>query len=168
MTDYGLSPSFQAATNLSSIEAYLRGLQQPRPQPVSGTVRDAQAFKARLDAFAQDITRAGENLMRRGIGEAFVGLVQSNPVGNPATWKRPRKGYVGGRSRNAWQIEVNGVAGREALAALGSIKLGDRISLKNPSPYMEALNRGHSRQAPAGWIDAVLNRVRAKLAAGGR
>lgn len=127
---------------------------------------DATQFRAAIDAFQQSVRDKAVDLQKRAIAEVFAGLVQGNPVGNPSLWKRPaRKGYVGGTSRRAWRIEVGGVLG-STVAQLGSVKLGDRVRVLNEVPYMQALNEGHSRQAPAGWIQAVVERVAAKYRGG--
>jgi hypothetical protein len=127
---------------------------------------DVAQFKAAIDKFQEAVRGTGLDLQKRAVAEVFTGLVQENPVGNPSLWKRPaRKGYVGGTSRRAWTIDVGGGAGG-GLGVLGSVKLGDRVRVSNPVEYMDALNRGHSRQAPAGWIEAVVERVTAKYRGG--
>ena len=52
------------------------------------------------------------------------------------------------------------VATAQGYAAIGALPVGTkRVFLVNPTPYMERLNRGWSRQAPAGWIDNALRLV---------
>lgn len=164
-----------------------------------GTVKDAAAFRARLEEFQRAANAAHGALFKRCLGEVLSGLVLANPVGNPDYWRinqyglrkkskrRKVKGYVGGHSRKNWQItltpsavgELDGAepnarqtVNRE-LAVVAALPVGGgrlasvtRTSayLVNVVPYMENLNRGRSKQAPAGWIDAVLARVMAKHA----
>lgn len=138
------------------------------PEPPSGTAVDAADFKARMDTFMAAVRGGAENLQKRAVAECFNGLVLANPVGNPSLWKRPaRKGYVGGTSRRSWRIGVNGPGTGNPLQELAGAKLGDRVTITNEQPYMESLNRGHSKQAQPGWIQAVIDRVVAKLQRGG-
>lgn len=154
----------------------------------SGTVRDAAAFRRTLEQFHAHAMQQHRALFNRVMAETLSGLVLANPVGNPDRWQRPRKGYVGGHSRRNWQVsltpeavpEIAGVdpsgrmatdQGYAAIAALPMAQPGrlastgtTRAYLVNVVPYMERLNQGWSRQAPAGWIDAVLARVMAKHA----
>lgn len=146
------------------------------PSFINGTVRDAAAFRARIEAFQRHVQEKQLATFKRVMAEALTGLVKANPVGNPTTWKRPRKGYVGGHSRRNWQVslatnvaeipgtDANGAASmRDGYTAIGAIPLGTKKAfLINPVPYMERLNQGWSKQAPTGWIDAVLARVLAK------
>jgi hypothetical protein len=68
------------------------------------------------------------------------------PVGNPSLWQHPAPhGYVGGRARSSWG-HGNESIWREVDGGL-SIEQGSNVV------YIEPLNRGHSTQAPAGFID---------------
>lgn len=149
------------------------------------TTADASVFRARLEDFERHVQQKHHMLFKRVAAELLTVLVNGNPVGNPSFWKRPRKGYVGGHSRRNWQIknapaavelpgvdkdqtpprfndasQSMGTAVTDGYAAIGALPLGTkRVFLVNPTPYMERLNRGWSRQAPAGWIDAALRLV---------
>lgn len=82
-------------------------------------------------------------------------------------------GYVGGRARGNWQSStINPVAGEtgridkggfETLqanrAALSSLRPYSRSFLSNNVPYINRLNEGHSRQAPAGFVEGAIDRV---------
>ncbi len=128
---------------------------------------DAQGFSAAIAEFQRSVRGAAVELQKRAVAEVFTGLVQGNPVGNPSLWKRPaRKGYVGGTSRRSWTIEVNGAPSGGSVIGLASVQFGDRVRLSNPVPYMDRLNEGWSRQAPPGWIQAVVERVAAKYRGG--
>lgn len=139
-----------------------------------GTTRDAAVFRARLEGYREHIKRAAHKTLQRVLAETLTQLAQENPVGDPTFWKRPRAGYVGGHSRRNWQVKLvpQAVAKpgvdpaavmTEGLTEIARLPMGTRKAyLVNPVPYMERLNRGWSRQAPVGWIDAVLQRVLAK------
>lgn len=144
----------------------------------SGTVRDAAAFRAKLEQFKREAMAKHDALFKRVMAEALTLLVQANPVGNPTIWKHPRKGYVGGHSRRNWQVATNNpeaivelpgtsvsLSTTAGYAAIGAIPSGtQKAYLVNQVPYMERLNQGWSRQAAPGWIQAALARVMAKYA----
>lgn len=156
-----------------------------RPMPPflgrNASTRDAALFRLRLEEWKRYVRRkVTPRALKRAVAELLTGLVRTNPVGNPSFWKRPRRGYVGGHSRRNWQItkspvapELPGadpkpgaanIAATEGYAAINALpQTTVRVFIVNPVPYMERLNRGWSRQAPAGWIDAELARVIAKL-----
>lgn len=48
-----------------------------------------------------------------------------------------------GEARNSWQMEAT----------------EDQTVVQSSSPYMGALNNGHSQQAPAGFIENVIDEV---------
>ena len=148
----------------------------------NATVRDAAGLRLKIEDWRRYVRRkAIPHAFRRIIAEALTGLVRRNPVGNPSFWKRPpRKGYVGGHSRRNWQISLSplaaelpgedaredaaNVAVAQGYAAIASLpETTRRAWLVNATPYMGRLNRGWSRQAPAGWIDSELARVISKF-----
>ncbi len=109
--------------------------------------------------------------------QTLTGLVKKNPVGNPTKWKGGRAsapaGYVGGRSRANWQIQLSvpntsviDSTSNNAVATGATEIAGINISFNiiwifNNVPYINALNRGHSKQAPAGWVNLTLLEVQA-------
>ena len=146
-----------------------------------GTVKDAAAFRARMEAFKLEVQRRQHQTLKRCLAEALTGLVMATPVGNPTLWKvrRGRKGYVGGHARRNWQITgVQGTAPvaqgvdpsgqqttTEGYAKIASLPVTTRrMWIENRVPYMERLNEGWSKQAPAGFIGAVFQQVLAKYA----
>lgn len=99
--------------------------------------------------------------------QLFSNVILRTPVGNPDIWKgQAPKGYTGGRLRANWQADINlapsgeindtDESGRKAIAsaktATKSAKLGDRIYLINNLPYAQAIEDGHSSQAPSGMV----------------
>ena len=78
---------------------------------------------------------------------------------------------LSGRARAGWGISV-GAASEEmpsegetsypppdlgrAIATLAEFRLGDDINVTNNLPYIERLNAGWSKKAPAGFVDLAL------------
>ena len=72
-----------------------------------------------------------------------------------------------GRFKNSWQIGENAIGeydGGEGEAIeppkgmnyrVGNEKIGNSYTVHNSLPYAEALAAGHSKQAPAGWIQQI-------------
>jgi len=103
-------------------------------------------------------------------------LVLETPVGNPSLWRNPDAapdGYVGGRARSNWLASVGSArteagdqvtrsAGDSVQATLAAFNLNDTIFITNNLPYIKRLNEGHSTQAPAGFIDAIIARNKRK------
>lgn len=132
-----------------------------------GTLRN---FSARIGALAEKVEGAG-TLAQRTVAIAIVQpLVMSTPVGNSALWADPRPpypGYVGGRARGNWHVtvgagdekttnDVDAGGGRTIAAARESIEQStprQSIYIQNNLPYIVPLNDGHSRQAPAGFVE---------------
>lgn len=94
-------------------------------------------------------------------------IIRRNPVGDAVYWKsRPPKGYVGGRSRANWQygnnVVPNGVINSVDKTGAATIsKLRSQINsaptasihwFANNLDYIQALENGHSRQAPNGMV----------------
>lgn len=140
-------------------------------QWANGTVRDAATLRGRIERFHADAQSRAADLQRTVIAEVFAGLVQATPVGNKALWARnlgkpasqhQPKNYVGGRARKGWTIRVAGALPGDPVGSISRVVAGQSAAIVNAVPYMEKLNQGHSRQAPAGFIDSVIARVLAK------
>ena len=79
-----------------------------------------------------------------------------------------------GRFRMSWQIGMNAANGEPMPEGSygagitppkginyqpGQEKLGNYYSVHNNLPYAEALAQGHSKQAPAGWVDRTARKM---------
>ena len=89
-------------------------------------------------------------------------------MGNTTLWKtrHPPKGYTGGRLRGNWQVGLNstpnGEVDREDASGGTTIGRGNAviaghrgdgsIFISNNLPYAQAVEGGHSKQAPAGMV----------------
>lgn len=100
-----------------------------------------------------------------GLGER---IVERSPVGNPTLWKEGSAppGYVGGRFRANWQhghgtqpsgtfqdVDASGAVSINRIVASVKAAPGAGVHfLVNSLPYAEALENGHSSQAPRGMV----------------
>lgn len=161
-------------TDIASLLAVVNASVQVRQPPKeTGTTRDAATFARRMNSWAKVVRENWiPDVHRKIAAEALAAVVAATPVGDPSKWKRnigkPKnkqqpKGYVGGNARRRWQIQMNGVTQTNTVAALNSPSRPDTTwRLFNDAPYIERLNRGWSRQAPAGFIERAVQAVTRK------
>jgi hypothetical protein len=127
-------------------------------------------------SFAEDIKKfaqkAGDNadlVVRKVVLDIGRSLVERTPVGNPDLWQNPDNkpdGYVGGHARANWshsigalvnqefkEIDATGGASIDRIISSVPIKAAGKVHyIQNSLPYMQALEDGHSTQAPAGIV----------------
>lgn len=99
-----------------------------------------------------------EKLLRAAVLETDSRLKAASPVDT-------------GRFRASWQVGENAAPGGQAAeGAYGSTPpltrigyqretIGNVYSVHNNLPYAEPLANGHSKQAPAGWVQGVAKDV---------
>lgn len=126
-----------------------------------------------MERLSADVTKKATVLLRKSALAVLRFVVLGTPVGNKSLWLEPNKApvaYVGGRARANWLVAINGPANGPVQAidagGGGTISAGesvintarhyDAIHLTNNLPYIIPLNDGHSRQAPAGFIDTAV------------
>jgi len=83
-----------------------------------------------------------------------------------------------GAAKDSWNVEVgapnpefkdhragysNPLGVPAGTVRLGSFKLGDEIHVSNNVPYIRPLNDGHSRQAPAAFVEQVFAAIEAEI-----
>lgn len=73
-------------------------------------------------------------ILEEKITDIFVDLTAPPPTGTPVDT---------GKARQGWQLDT-------------SVRLDPKIT--NDVPYIARLNDGHSKQAPAGFIDAIVDK----------
>jgi hypothetical protein len=141
-------------------------------------------FALDLQKFADKAKARADEVVGRIVVNMSQRLDQRSPVGDAKFWKSPPpKGYVGGRFRGNWQIGVDfrpagetgridpsGSAAQSAiLAAIPEKASGKVYYLMNNVPYAQAIEEGHSRQAPQGLVGLTViefqNAVEQALAA---
>lgn len=118
-----------------------------------------------------------EKVVRGTLLKLAERIIKRSPVGNPSTWKKPRKGYVGGRFRNNWQASVNAIntsasepidrSGSASMAkakrVTDSLEIGATFYLSNNLPYAQRLEYGWSGQAPSGMIRLSVAELQARM-----
>ena len=119
---------------------------------------------------ALEVTRRSRNLLRKCALSVLRNVVMGTPVGNKDIWLEPSKapiGYVGGRARANWFVSIGGPSSSviDRVDSSGGVSIGrgeaviksathkSRINITNNLPYIGALNNGHSKQAPAGFVE---------------
>lgn len=100
-------------------------------------------------------------------------VVLSTPVGLPTSWKSPPpKDYQPGHARASWQTTLNRAITSDnanidpggastiskGLRIIRRAKFNTNIIIASAASYMGALDRGHSRQAGANFIEKAANR----------
>lgn len=86
--------------------------------------------------FAQDLTQRLESAMRKVILDTHQSVVFMTPVDT-------------GRARAGWS----------STNAVGSFRIGATFTVSNPVVYIEALENGHSTQAPHGMVAVSINKI---------
>lgn len=124
-------------------------------------------FALDLQKFADKAKQKSDDLVGGVVIRVAAELDSRSPVGDGTYWKNPPpKGYVGGRFRGNWQLGVDirpaGETGRidraggetqaTILASIPDEAAGKIYYLVNNVPYANAIEEGHSRQAPQGLV----------------
>ncbi len=132
-----------------------------------------------VDEFARDLTAFAKirlpkevKLVQTKIAFDLLGkIVRRTPVGDPDLWSQPAPpGYVGGRARANWQVQVGGTPGNDVIEqedAGGETTIADGESevlaadpfsiiwIFNNVPYIVRLEEGWSSQAAPGVMIAL-------------
>lgn len=129
-------------------------------------------FAARMQDLAKKVEGNATDIQRLVALAVDQAVVLATPVANPLIWQKPQKGHVGGRARYNWVVglgtpnrAVRGTAGpgggSQAIAE-GAVLIKNStphqaIYISNSVAYIMELNRGHSKQAPAGFIELAVS-----------
>ena len=127
------------------------------------------SFAEDIAKFAAKCNGNADRVVRKVVLDIGRSLVEKTPVGNPDLWQNPDNkpdGYVGGHARANWSHSIGALVNQEfdVVDATGNASI-DRIVgsvpvkaagkvhyIQNSLPYMQALEDGHSTQAPAGMV----------------
>ena len=127
------------------------------------------SFAEDIAKFAAKCNGNADLVVRKTVLDVGRSLVEKTPVGNPDLWQNPDNkpdGYVGGHARANWShsigalviqefdvVDATGNASNERIASSLPINAGGKVHyIQNSVPYIEALEEGHSSQAPAGIV----------------
>lgn len=127
-------------------------------------------FRQQLDAaYKKKVEGLMQRRQRATAMEVFASLIALTPVDT-------------GRAKSNWWMDVNVIAtallepdnaagATQQAVTVGSskIEMDDTIYISNNLPYINRLNDGHSKQAPAGFVESSvqIGSARGKEAAGG-
>jgi len=127
------------------------------------------SFALDIQKFAQHCIDNADLVVRKTVLDIGRSLVEKTPVGNPDLWQNPDNkpdGYVGGHARANWshsigalvnqefkEIDATGRASIDRIISSVPVKAAGEVHyIQNSLPYMQALEDGHSTQAPAGIV----------------
>jgi hypothetical protein len=127
------------------------------------------SFAQDIQKFAQHCIDNADLVVRKTVLDIGRSLVEKTPVGNPELWQNPDNkpdGYVGGHARANWshsigalvnqefkEIDATGGASIDRIVGSVPVKAAGKVHyIQNSLPYMQALEDGHSTQAPAGIV----------------
>ena len=126
-------------------------------------------FALDIQKFAKKCGDNADLVTRKVVLDIGRSLVEKTPVGNPDLWQNPDnkpEGYVGGHARANWSHSIGALVNQEfkEIDATGGASINRIISsvpvkaagevhyIQNSLPYMQALEDGHSTQAPNGMV----------------
>ncbi len=127
------------------------------------------SFALDIQKFAKKAGDNADKVVRKVVLDIGRSLVEKTPVGNPDLWQNPDNkpdGYVGGHARANWshsigalvnqefkEIDATGGASIDRIISSVPIKAAGKVHyIQNSVPYIQALEDGHSTQAPAGMV----------------
>ena len=127
------------------------------------------SFALDIQKFAKKCVTRSDLVVRKVVLDIGRSLVEKTPVGNPDLWQNPDNkpdGYVGGHARANWshsigaqviqefkEIDATGGASIDRIISSVPVKAAGKVHyIQNSLPYMQALEDGHSTQAPAGIV----------------
>jgi len=126
-------------------------------------------FSVDIANFVKKANGNADAVTRKVVLDIGRSLVEKTPVGNPDLWQNPDNkpdGYVGGHARANWshsigalvnqefkEIDATGGASIDRIISSVPVKAAGKVHyIQNSLPYMQALEDGHSTQAPAGMV----------------
>lgn len=137
------------------------------------TVQNANAFNADLDAFAKKLGITRKAVYQRTALELWNGITQRTPVdtgrarsswnlaiGQPDSSVPPEMGPPSGKNAKKSKPPLQPSAG---IPPLQQIEGDQVIFITSNLPYVERLENGHSKQAPAGMVRVTVAEVVARI-----
>ena len=127
------------------------------------------SFALDIQKFAKKCVTRSDLVVRKVVLDIGRSLVEKTPVGNPDLWQNPDnkpEGYIGGHARANWShsigaqviqefdvVDATGGASIDRIISSVPVKAAGEVHyIQNSLPYMQALEDGHSTQAPNGMV----------------
>jgi hypothetical protein len=125
----------------------------------------ASEFARQLDAWIFTEEGRAADRIKRFVIRFWEEVAQRTPVDTGAA--KDSWNVAVGAANPDWKDRRTGYSNPLGVPAgtvqLGSFKLGDEIHVSNNAPYIGALNNGHSRQAPAAFVEQTFAAVEAEI-----
>lgn len=124
-------------------------------------------FALDISKFAEKCLKNSDQVVRKTVIDIASSLIDKSPVGDPDYWQhKAPPGYAGGRFKANWQLGVDvhpegeidaldksgATTKAKAAAQIPKRAAGHVYTIVNNLPYAQALEDGHSRQAPHGMV----------------
>lgn len=123
-------------------------------------ITNLNRVKLDFDKFAEKVGVDGETLFRKFTFDVFGGIVEATPIDT-------------GRAMNNWNIAIGqpdftvidlggdkgSILGQkqvEGVTVLEGVRLGQVVFITNSVDYIEFLNAGSSKQAPAAFVERTI------------
>lgn len=126
------------------------------------------SFADDINKFAKKAIKNGDQVVRKTVVDITKSIMEMSPVGDPSQWQYPHapKGYSGGHFRANWQLSIGSLPSgiidgidksgdktlNKANALIPMDAAGKVYFFANNLPYADALEHGHSKQAPYGMV----------------
>lgn len=139
---------------------------------------DIWGFQKELNAFIEDeIPREWKRRVIDIICFLYDGIISRNPVAGNDPDTKKEYGIPGGFSKGNWKVDLgisddvegsrenppSPLSDNDIRSKLGVLKMKnpDIVWVYNNAKYIQALEDGHSRQAPRGMVSSAVSQTRA-------
>jgi len=118
-----------------------------------------------LESLPAFFNRMAERIEKRAAEKVSVtglAIIQKIVPATPVDTGRARSNWIASKNEPVAKIrdEIDGggsISIREGVAVSASIRGGDKMFITNSLPYIESLNSGSSKQAPAGFVETAVD-----------
>jgi len=118
---------------------------------------------ATLEQFVKNMARRGKQVedgVERAVQKTFIAIGATIVPATPVDTGRARGGWLSGKSvapSGEGALDPGGQGAISSATAVGiSLRVEDVGVIVNNVPYITKLNRGTSRQAPAGFVEKAV------------
>lgn len=127
-----------------------------------------QTFSADLSKFFDKVEKKADAFLKTVAQEIALRIITRNPVKtgfSRASWWASLGNLSGHPGQPQWEAYKGKTGGAGSISTpfaamtltIGQARMGDVIYLANNAKYIQALERGHSNQAPAGMVAITLS-----------